>query len=461
MRRWAVLQMAVAMLCASAAPAGAQTPAASEPAPAQAKAPEAPVESPAAPGLRLDPEQRKDPAQFRGRPRETDVVDGLLWIPRVALLPAFAVTELGVRRPVYAAAEWTDRHHVVPILERVFKPTPDLSWFPIVSLDLNVNASFGLKGKWRNMLVPGHDLKASAETGGADNWRVAARDQWLFGQHVYAGARGDFSTLPNRPYYGLGPRTPDLRTNFLHARYEGFLFQGLQIDNHFRVELTEGYRFERTAEGIAPSIETQFSPATIPGFGEISLAMAMLDFRIDSRRDYDEAGGARLLGNVTYAQDTVVAERSFVSASLDFEVAAEVSHPDRVLALRGYAVETVALGSEPVPFTHLATLGGQNHVGFIWGRFRGDTALVAELQYRYPIAYYMDAQWTVSAGNVFGPRFAGLDIGSFTGTLGVGLRTRRAGVGPFEVTFALGTTRFDEPFDFNAVRVYFGTTEGL
>ena len=450
--RRTALSLLAAALFAAPRPAGAQAPAEEQPEP-----PEAPPTT----GIHLEPEQRRDPAQYRGRPRETDVADGLLWIPRVLFLPAFAVAELGVRRPVYAGGEWIDRHRIVPILDRVFNPTPDISWSPTVTLDLGANSAVGVKGKWRNMLVPGHELKASVQTGGESNWRVAARDFWSIGPYAFAGARGDLSELPTRAFYGLGPGSPNVPTNFSMARYEGFLFQGLQIDNHFRVELQEGYRIDRTGPGRAPSIETIFDTGSIPGFGEVQLAMAMLDFRIDSRRVLEENGGVRLAGNVTYGHDVQNDERSFVVASLDLEGAVEVSHPDRVLAARVYATEAIALGNEPVPFTHLPMLGWQNHVGFIWGRFRGDSAVLAELQYRYPIGYFVDAQWTASAGNVLGERFAGLHPGAMTGSIGVGLRTRRAGFGPLELTIALGTTRFDQPFDFESVRVYFGTTEGL
>lgn len=450
--RRTALSLLAAALFAAPRSAGAQAPAEEQPEP-----PEAPPTT----GIHLEPEQRRDPAQYRGRPRETDVADGLLWIPRVLFLPAFAVAELGVRRPVYAGAEWIDRHRIVPILDRVFNPTLDISWSPTVTLDLGANSAVGVKGKWRNMFVEGHELKASVQTGGEDNWRVAARDFWSIGPYAFAGARGDLSELPTRAFYGLGPGSPNVPTNFSMARYEGFLFQGLQIDNHFRVELQEGYRIDRTGPGRAPSIETIFDTGSIPGFGEVQLAMAMLDFRIDSRRVLEENGGVRLAGNVTYGHDIQNDERSFVVASLDLEGAVEVSHPDRVLAARVYATEAIALGNEPVPFTHLPMLGWQNHVGFIWGRFRGDSAVLAELQYRYPIGYFVDAQWTASAGNVLGERFAGLHPGAMTGSIGVGLRTRRAGFGPLELTIALGTTRFDQPFDFESVRVYFGTTEGL
>lgn len=469
------LLLGALFLCTAPRPASAQpsTDAGTTGAPAQPASPETPASPqpstgagttappPPAKGAHLEPEQRLDPGQYRGRPRATTAADALIWIPRIVFMPVFAVAELGVRRPIYTAADWADRNHVAAQIDRILSPTPDLSWAPIVSLDLGDNSSFGAKVKWRDVLVPGHEMKSSAEAGPAGSWRVTARDFWALGSHAYAGARGDFGELPNRPFFGLGPRSRSLRTNFSLARNEGFVFEGFQWGNHIRVELAQGYRFERSGPGQGPSIEQHFATEELPGYGDLHLALATLDYQIDSRRVREQNSGVRLVGNVTYGQDIRLAERAFLTVSLDLEAAATVSHPDRVLVARAYAAEAVALGREPVPFTHQPMLGWQNHVGFLWGRFRGESAVLAELQYRYPIAYLIDAQWTLSAGNVFGRQFKGLSVEPLTGTVGVGLRTRRAGFGPVEMTFALGTTRFDQPFAFDALRVYFGTTEGL
>ena len=407
------------------------------------------------------PEERRDPAHYRGRQAGTTAEEVIAWVPRILFFPVFAVTELGIRKPVYYTAEWIDRKRVVQIVDKVFSPTPWFSWSPIVSLDLGANSSVGVKLKFRDVLAPGHDIRLTAETGGEDTWHFTAKDRFQLGPHAFAGARGAAQKLPNRAFYGFGPRSADVRTNFQQTRGDAMVFAGLESGNQLRLELATGYRYELTEPGWGPSIETRFALDDIPGFGRLDLGVTSLDVRADSRRAPEEPGGVRVAGNVTYARDLALPDRSFMTVQLDAEGAVEVSYPDRVLALRALAVEAFSLGKEPVPFTHQPMLGWQNHHGFIWGRFRGESALLAELQYRYPIAYFFDAQWTVSAGNVFGERFRGFDVGALTGSIGVGLRTRRAGFGPLELTFALGTSRFEEPFALDSVRVYFGTTEGL
>jgi len=439
--RWLTASLIAASLCGAA-----RTAAADEPLPAAA-----------AP----DPEQRRDPAQYRGRENPTTAAEALSWIPRVAFFPAYAVTEFGVRRPVYVVAEWADRHHLVPILDEVFHPTPDIFWSPTLSLDLGAITFVGAQIRWRNLLVPGHELRASAAFGAVDAWHFTLRDRWQLGTEVYAGARGEYESRWDRAFFGLGPRSRNFRRNFSQARGDGFVFAGLEHGNHLRVELAEGYRAERTGEGGFPTVTPLFSRDEMPGYGDLGLAMAMLDLKVDSRRSREQNSGVRLVANTTYARDPRASARSFVSTELDVEAAVEVSYPDRVLAARVYAMDTFALGAEPVPFTHMATLGGRDHTGFIAGRFRGESALLGELRYRYPIAYFVDAQWTASAANVFAERFADFTPGALTGSLGIGLRTRHTGHTAFELTLGLGTTRFEQPFAIDSVHVAFGTTEGL
>jgi hypothetical protein len=172
-------------------------------------------------------------------------------------------------------------------------------------------------------------------------------------------------------------------------------------------------------------------------------------------------GGARLTGNVTYGRDVRDSERTFVSTEADAEVAIEVSHPDRVLSLRGYFMDSVPLGTEPVPFLEQAMLGWKNHYGFVWGRFRDNAALMAELKYRYPVGYYLDMMLIGSVGNVFARDLSDFTPKALTSSLGVGFRTRRTGLKPIELIVAVGSSRFDQAFSIESVRLYLSITEGL
>lgn len=469
-----IASVLAAALCAGAASARAD-PLPSGPPPVASEAPAG------------DPEKRRDPAEYRGRTRYATAAEALAWIPRILFLPAFAATEFGLRRPAYVVTEAIDRHHVVPIVDHWLNPTPDISWSPTLSFDLSGTAVhapgavpgepdgeggaarseswqivpfIGLQGKFRNLLVPGHDLALWSEFGGRERMRVTARDQWQLGRSLYAGVRGEYLARSDRAFFGLGSRS-EIQTRFSETRSEGFAFAGFAPNDHLRVELTQGFRDDLTGPGDAPSIESHFDTRKIPGFGHVRLAMAMLDLTLDSRPFPEENTGVRLVADATYGRDVEVATRSFLSGELDLEGAVEVSCPDRVLAARVYAMDTQPLGREGVPFAQLATLGWDKHYGFVLGRFRGESALLGQLQYRYPVNYFVDAQWTVSVGNAFSAHFGDLQPSALTGSFGVGVRTRRTGSLPMQLTFAMGTTRFDEPLGFGSLRVYFGTAMGL
>jgi len=410
----------------------------------------------------LDPELRQDSAQYRGRENPTTAAEGLAWIPRVLFFPAFLVTEYGVRIPIYKAAEFVDRKHVVPIVQKIFNPHPQFFWSPTISLDLGAITFVGVQARFEDVGVEGHQIKLAAAFGGTEAWRVKGQDRWQLGDNAFVGIRGAFEKRWDRPFFGFGPYSRDFRTNFALARGDAFLFGGVEAGNHFRLQLAPGYRQERTSKGGNPSIEVIAFPEDIPAYGEeLHLAVAMLDLKLDSRTEADDNGGVRLLANGTYARDVLNRDRAFLTLEADLEAAVEVSYPDRVLAARLYAADTVPLGDDPIPFTHLPMLGGPNHHGFVWARFRDESAVMAEARYRYPIAYYMDAQLSASAGNVFARHFEDFDLGALTASLGAGLRTRRIGPAPIELTFAVGTSRFDERFAVESFRVYFSTTDGL
>ena len=408
----------------------------------------------------LTAEERQDPASYRGRTNDANAGDALAWIPRALFSPLYVVTEYGIRVPTWTVLAWADRHHVFPILDNILNPTPDISWHPIVAFDLGVFVALGAGLEVRNFLTRSNTVNLTGEGGWPGAWLFDAKDTWKVGA-VQFGLRGAAFSRDDRKFYGFGPNSGDVATYFSQRRFEGFVFAGVDVQNHLSVKLSQGFRADRIGPAPEDSIENFFDPKTIPGFGQTNLAMAMADLRLDSRRSPDHSGGARLLTNLTYARDVDDSERRFVSTEVDAEAAVEVSRPDRVLALRGYLMDTFPLGTEPVPLLEQAMLGWKNHLGFTWGRFRDESAVMLELRYHYPVAYFIDMQWITSVGNVFARDFSDFDVKALTTSMGVGLRTRRTGRRPLQLIFALGTTRFDEPFAIQSVRFCLMSTEGL
>ena len=66
----------------------------------------------------------------------------------------------------------------------------------------------------------------------------------------------------------------------------------------------------------------------------------------------------------------------------------------------------------------------------------------------------------MSFGNVFARDLSDFDVKALTTSFAIGLRTRRTGASPLEVAVGFGTTRFDQDFAIQSVRVYAGIWDG-
>lgn len=376
--------------------------------------------------------------------------------------PLHVVTEYGVRRPVVAVMDWSERHYVTAWIDRVFHPTWDFSWAPSVYLDLNFLPSAGARMRWRNALVRGNELRALARTGGPDVI-VLALDDRVVVDSIRLGVHGEYFHRADQIFAGLGPRSEDdqLARYTLTRREVWGVFEWLP-SHRLGLEGWVGYRSEDTGPGIEPSIETRFQvPAAAPGFGSLSLLLGRVRAVVDSRLTDEPLTGVRAEGGVLVGWDTVNGERRFIVADASVQAAMEVLPPGRVVMFALHAADSGSLGNEPVPFTHLPALGRAIHHGFRAGRFIGDSALVAEVEYRYPIWAHLDWLWNASVGNVFRRHFQDFELGVLTGSLGFGIRTRRERHPDLEAMVAFGTNRFEQGFGIESVRLYVGINRGL
>ena len=95
----------------------------------------------------------------------------------------------------------------------------------------------------------------------------------------------------------------------------------------------------------------------------------------------------------------------------------DVSGRENVIGARVAARFQENLGGAPVPFTERLALGGSETMrGFAAGRLRGDSTFVAELQYRYTVSAYLDAELFSSVGNAFDGHLRDLEPGALLWT---------------------------------------------
>ena len=121
------------------------------------------------------------------------------------------------------------------------------------------------------------------------------------------------------------------------------------------------------------------------------------------------------------------------------------------------------LGKAEVPFTELPTMGGSRYMLAVYnGRFRGESAAVAALQYRYPILAYVDAAVFSSFGNAFDANLQDFAFETLFWNYGLSLASNLPGA-RLGVTIGFSSTRLDDP-DFSAVerfRLVFGVDRGF
>ena len=407
------------------------------------------------------PAARRDPAYYRGRREGLTAGQALLWIPRVALFPLYALTEYGFRYPVRALVRGLEETHAVAYLGRALHPTPNFWWSPSLVVDLGVLTSGGLHIRWERAGLPTNSIRGSFATGGADFWLADLQDRLRVDGFTF-GVRGYFLTRPDRPFYGLGPRSDGPRTNYRLTRREAHAFAAWDPTTHFSLALDTFYRAEDTGDGRDPPISTRFQGQdVVPGLGSLQLFIADTHVTIDSRHDRLGPSGVRLDVGGRYAVDPFNREIQFVQGEAELQGAIEVIHPDRALVATVYVADSQPLGSQSIPFTHQIFLGRDRHEGFLYGRFIGESAVLGTLAWRWPIWDQMDMFIQGSVGNVFGRHFQGFDPRLFTGSLGVGLRTRLDNASAMQLILAAGTNRFDEPFGIEGVRFLVSVEPGL
>ncbi|HET9157559.1 MAG TPA: hypothetical protein VFN91_12890, partial [Myxococcaceae bacterium] len=139
----------------------------------------------------------------------------------------------------------------------------------------------------------------------------------------------------------------------------------------------------------------------------------------------------------------------------------DVTGNGRVLSLGVVTAFVDPLGSEPVPFTELVILGGaEPFAGYLPGRVRDRSAVVAQLGWHWPVFTYLDGLLAVSFGNVFGPHLEDFSFDLLRLSAGVGLRTRGGGLSDFEFLIGLGTEPFRDGLRVSSFRLAFGVSYG-
>lgn len=435
--------------------------------------------SPASAPLR-GPGDRRAVPDYDGLPDPGPTAEEvLIWIPRILLMPIYVLTEFVIRRPLGELLTVAEREGWVTTLVDFF------TWdglraglVPVAFYDFGLLPSVGLYLFWNDVGAPGHQFRAHVSFGGIDWLRGTIRDRVLLDRNIELSFRVDAYRWPDRIFQGLGAgsRVTDA------ARYrQNQLGGGADITftywrrSAIRLGLgvtwndfsPDGYEPSHTA----PSLATALGHAPVgtlnalpPGFDGFAAYVQHVRFTLDSREDSPAPQhGVRLDLNAEQGLDLLrPVARSWLryGASLSGYVDAGM---ERVFSLHLVTSFADPLGTDDVPFTEMARLGGGVLLlpAFLPGVLVGRSAVALTLRYRWPIWVHLDASLFVGTGNVFGEHLRDFDAEMLRLSWGLSLQTLNDRDYAFRITFALGTRQFAYGGDVESVRFSIGGSLGF
>jgi hypothetical protein len=402
-----------------------------------------------------------------------------LWVPRVLLSPLYFVVEWLVRRPLGAAVTAAERAGLPEALYNFFAFGPDhkAGIVPIAFVDFGFNPSVGVYAFWDDAFFHGDDLRVHVSLWSED-WiggSVVQRIRFYGKDYVQLKALG--IRRPDHVFYGIGPNTLEsARSRYSQDKLDVGVLVDFPLWRASKISAGVGIRpstFHDGHYGGDPGILRNVAGGVFPlpdGFAAGYTAQYN-DIRvaIDSRRPYpDEGSGVRLEAVAEQARDL---RQSPASRWLHYGGGAagywDVNGSRRVLSLSVLAMFSDPLGSAPVPFTELVTIGGDAESpgsfpapmpGFLPGRLVGRSAGVATLRYKWPIGPFIAGSLQGAVGNVFERHFEGFDTRLLRFSGAIGIESDSSPDSSFELLFGLGTETFQRGTQIDSFRLAVGVT---
>jgi hypothetical protein len=181
---------------------------------------------------------------------------------------------------------------------------------------------------------------------------------------------------------------------------------------------------QNPGEGSFPSVETVYTPQTLPGLGAKikylhTQGTVGFDWRPTRGRGYARRGG---LYAVTW-HDYTDADDAFGFRGVDYEVVQHfpILRETWAISLRGLMQTTQLKAGQQIPFFLLPSLGGGHNLrGFESYRFRDRDSLLVQGEWRIMVNRFMDTAFFFDTGKL-AQRASDLDL---TGTNDYGFGVR-------------------------------------
>jgi hypothetical protein len=271
----------------------------------------------------------------------------------------------------------------------------------------------------------------------------------LFHRRGSLSVVGGWREATQAAFYGLGMETSkDNRTDFDFRQPYGsgiLTFWPTRRLLMLRGGLELSQWKLRPAEGDFPSVETVYTPATLPGLQAEttylhSQGTAGLDWRTSP--GYTRRGGFYGVTVHNYADK----DEQFGFREVDYEAIQHIPilREAWVISLRGIARTTYAKADQQVPFFMMPYVGsGSTLRGFTSHRFRDQNGLTLQAEWRIMANRFMDTAVFYDAGKVAARR-ADLDLDGLKSDYGFGVRFH----GPFATPLRIEVAKSPEGLKF-------------
>ncbi len=434
------------------------------------------------------PEDSRDVPDYDGRNEPTSVGDVVLWVPRVVLFPLYVVSEYLLRLPLGWLVSTAEEQRWPALLIDFFTFGERQGGIvPTLLVDLGLRPSVGVYAFWNDFLLAKNDLRLRATYGGAGAVQVRLADRFPAGRGTVALGLS-YETRPDNVFHGIGREQETRARYYSSTTRAGVAYSVPWVRSSYaRFDLSTRHvelDGDRSAQDD-PSVNEQVQAGVFespPGMDQVFRAMdygaeVVLDSRWPRFPDLELASdhvappghGVRLAlrGAVseTLEQSLAPVEAladTWVHYGVSLGGYYDLTGQQRSLGLTAIVDFVDPLGDGSVPLTDLVSLGGERPLrGFLSRELVDRSAAALRLEYRWPVAVWLDGSLQYEAGNVFGKGLTGFELGELRSSYGFGLSAVDARDHNFQVLVAFGTEPYAVGADIDSFRFVFGTTAGF
>jgi outer membrane protein assembly factor BamA len=271
------------------------------------------------------------------------------------------------------------------------------------------------------------DVRGNYSIRGYTRAEVEFKAPRMFQRRATLSVLGGYREATQVAYYGAGNNTSTAaKTNYSFKRpYASALMTLWPMRKWLMLrgglELTQWD--QNPGEGSSPSVETVYTPETLPGLGakvNYFHSQGTIGFDWRDARDYSRRGGFYGITLHDYRDR----DELFGFQQVDYEAIEHfpILRESWVISLHGLAQTTLSRSGQQVPFFMQPSLGGGDDLrGYTSWLYRDRHSLILQAEWRIMVNRFMDTAVFYDAGKV-AARTSDIDVASLKHDYGFGVR---------------------------------------